>query len=380
MSFKHYNEYDAYIEKINYLKEFLDKYASLPKQGSIQWLANRTSTIGGSEMSILEGNNPYKDLRGLVMSKLGWDTFKGNIATNWGKIFEPITQRVLELLFKCQLYEASSLPGCIEGTSYSPDGFAVALTETIISLIFNDYIVDHELPTSDAISILFEIKSPYKRIPDNHIPLIYLSQPKSGLCHFPFLDIAYFVDVAYRKCKIDAVDDNYDFSFHNDKERLEGHIVEGFIGVYNVKDVYHTETSVVDFGMSHYYDMLQMSNNIDNHVWDCYNSEPIFVKDSICDENEIFVNEINVNEIIYNNKEQFLCFCEKNDYSPIGYLKYKGFNLKIIPVYREPDFVINLAPEVKKVLRVIDLIKKAPNQQETFDSIFKNWIKKAPTM
>ena len=355
--FKHYDEDRSFVDKSTALSDYLAPFMALPRQGSAQWLANRCKTIGGSEMSILEGTNPYKDLKGLVMVKLGWDKFEGNIATNWGKVFEPVTQRILELLFKCELFESGSLPGCIEGTSYSPDGFAVVLKDTITDLISKGWIEDHELPEESAVCILFEIKSPYKRIPNGIVPIMYMSQPKSGLCHFPFVDIAYFVDVAYRKCSCDAESDAYDNDFHKDKMILQNHFTYGFIGIYNKNASYDVTSVPLNYGNIRYYGMLEMTNNIDNRTWAIWMGEPHWDID-------------NQDEIIAIDSEWFAEFCEKNDYSAIGHMMYKGYLINILPVQRDPDFVQNLAPEVRKVLSVVDKVKKAANQQEEFDKIF----------
>lgn len=47
--------------KVKELKNFIEDNKHLPEQGSEQWLRNRKFTIGGSEMSTITGDNPYKN-------------------------------------------------------------------------------------------------------------------------------------------------------------------------------------------------------------------------------------------------------------------------------------------------------------------------------
>src|SRR3989338_4815923 len=116
-----FSECDNYLLKKQIIDQFINDNKYLPKQGSPEWLEERKYTIGGSEMSIIEGLNPYQSIKDLIKSKIGLTNFRGNTATNWGKLFEEVVKQFLELLFECPIYETGSVQGCIPRTSYSPD-------------------------------------------------------------------------------------------------------------------------------------------------------------------------------------------------------------------------------------------------------------------
>ena len=189
-----------FLEKLNELRIFCEMHSDKPKQGTKKWKEERNNTnkevtIGGSEMSTVLGENKYNNIDKLIQTKLGLITFSGNDATRWGNFFEPAGQLLIEKLFNCVLYETGSLPGSIPNTSYSPDGFTVAYTKQIKKLISERYITEHNIPFDNAGIILFEIKSPYSRIPTNYIPEEYKAQPQCGLAYFKFIDISYFINI-----------------------------------------------------------------------------------------------------------------------------------------------------------------------------------------
>lgn len=348
----------TYKSKFTQLKTFLALFGDEPEQGSDLWLKKREKTIGGSEMSIIEGTNPYQDVKSLIQTKLGYNLFRGNPATDWGKVFEPAVQRHLELRFQCPIYETGSLPGCVTGTSYSPDGFAVALKARLEYLQSTGEILPHTL-IDDAISILFEIKSPARRKPKWIVPKHYMSQPKSGLCHFPFLDIAYFVDAAFRTAAVLDLSCEYNYAYHKDKETYNTPpIALGIIGIYT-KTEYSQWTTSVNYsavGWATFNEMLKSTAS--NKGINCaYYFEPITA-------DQFTINKIDA------QKSQFDQFCEKNDYAQMGYISYKMFRCDIIPIYRDPLFVKNLIPEINQVMAIIDKVKKSDNHMDKINEIF----------
>ncbi len=44
------------------LSEFVMKHKDAKKQKSVEWLEERKTIIGGSEMSIITGENPYSNI------------------------------------------------------------------------------------------------------------------------------------------------------------------------------------------------------------------------------------------------------------------------------------------------------------------------------
>jgi hypothetical protein len=350
-----YSKNIIFKKKKKIVDDVIIRYQYVPAQGTDAWLKSREKTIGGSEMSIIVGTNPYQNIESLIKTKLNWNEFKGNLATSWGKLFEPIVQIYLEMLFRCPIYETGSLPGCIEGTSYSPDGFAVARSEDIKKLM-GEYIPHHTIP-SDATTILFEIKSPFSRIPNGKVPHHYISQPLSGLSHFDFLDIAYFVDVSFRICGIDELlTDGYNTQFHNrDSMKNTGfkHYASGLIGIYSTDDTI-TDTQI-DYG--------------------CANTkiiENIIINTSMMSTTHAFYYEPNIttyNDILQ-TKNQFEILCEKNNYTILGFLPYKICKFCILPVERVNGYVESLKPEIDQVLKIIKDIKQSPTPIEKFNEYF----------
>ena len=196
--------------KVNTLKEFILKNSDLAPQGSAQWLSDRQYIIGGSEMSIITGDNPYSAIDRLVTQKTGLSSFKGNVATSWGKIFEPITTKITEIIFniKSGIKETGSLPGVFDTQAYSPDGLAV------IKMLSDENIYNYYI-------VLFEFKSPLTTIPSGLIPKHYLPQVKTGLCSIPIADFSLFINNVFRKCRLDQLNDDasYDTNFHNKDEK-----------------------------------------------------------------------------------------------------------------------------------------------------------------
>ena len=93
------------LNKEKKLKDYIDSYKHLPEQRSKEWLNNRILTIGGSEMSTISGDNPYKNLRDLIESHLGLTEFRGNINTYWGTILENLVIKMMETKMNTKIYQ-----------------------------------------------------------------------------------------------------------------------------------------------------------------------------------------------------------------------------------------------------------------------------------
>ena len=345
------------------LLNFLYQHNNLPKQGSKEWLENRKFTIGGSEMAVITGDNPFGTIKDLIKTKLGWKQFIGSPATDWGKVFEPCAQLLLEKIFKCIIHETGSLPGCIEHTSYSPDGFATVRAETIHELYLKGLIKDHEIPgigkcseltnmQDEAINVVFEIKSPYKRIPKIDVPSYYIPQPLSALSHFDFLDIAYFADILFRTCKYEDFDNlNYNKfiasdSYHN----FDTVLYKGVIG-------FATENN--NFNWVKSLDLGQLSQ---------VNLESLFYS-AVIENTQVF--HFDIDEPPKKCEEKLLDICEKNDLNIIGILPYKIYKLQLTPIYRIPNYVQQFQQEINKFFSIINEINNSENAKKKFDEIFE---------
>lgn len=241
------------------LDEMIRYYEYLPKQGTEQWLKLRIHTIGGSEMATVLGENKYQKLKDFVGGKLGIDEYKfsGNLATRWGKMFEPAFRQYVEFLFNNSIYECGSIPGYQENgivlQSYSPDGIGVASIERISELIDinseqyfstkasheNQYIdLKSKFKKSKRMTILYEFKCPLRAGLDGRVPDHYISQPLTGLCTIPITHMAIFMQGVYRRCSVRDFlpNPNFDTDFHSSnygsQQIFTNPILLGFIGLF----------------------------------------------------------------------------------------------------------------------------------------------------
>jgi len=211
--------------KKNILEQLIYENKDLAPQGSPEWLAIREFSIGGSEMSIITGDNCYSKLDSLVSQKVGFTKFNGNIACRWGKMFEVVTQRLTEIILDVDgMCETGSLQGSVQYQRYSPDGLGV------VKMVCRHEHKDEIIESEDYCIILFEYKSPYSSIPMGIVPKHYLPQVKTGLCSIPITDFAIFINNMFRKCPLKALEDNnkYDKDFHSrDKVTVENPLAMG---------------------------------------------------------------------------------------------------------------------------------------------------------
>lgn len=261
--------------KAEQLKAFVGFYSFLPAQGSHMWLTKRQLGIGGSEMSVITGENPYKDMRNLIAgkTKLPEGKFEGNVATRWGNVFEPVLDMYISFMLNTVIHETGSIPGVIKRAdgqpiqNYSPDGLALVQKKDY------KYMIDQtsmkydginassnkkfkELP--DELILLFEFKNPFRRVPQGSVKQHYVAQPKAGMCTIPITDAALFVDGVFRKCSIRDFDLGraYDTKFHcihGKCRRLtyETAIACGFIGIIDTsKPFEHEDTNENDWNVS----------------------------------------------------------------------------------------------------------------------------------
>lgn len=221
------------IDEYDILNKFIEKLGYNPEQKTEDWYKIRKTTIGGSEIATLLGLNPYNNVKGMIAGKIGLSSFNGNLATRWGNLFEYMTQKWCEIIFKMKapIIETGSIDGKIEGQRYSPDGLGVV-----------EFLNEDDEKTNYI--ILFEFKAPFSSLPNKKIPKHYLPQVKTGLFTIPITEYGIFVNNCYRKCKIDDLNftSNYDRDFHyQDYKKLKNGLEKkttlacGVIYFYTIK-------------------------------------------------------------------------------------------------------------------------------------------------
>lgn len=412
------------------LKEFVKQNANLDKQGSQGWHEIRKDTIGGSEISVIDGKNKYNNVEKLIARKVGFTKFEGNIACRWGNLFEPITNRLTEMLLNTNISETGSLPGVIPQQRYSPDGLGVATLNC--SKIINNRLVE----TREHCIILFEYKAPFTTVPSGIIPTHYLPQVLAGLCSIPLASFALFVNNMYRKCSFaDLLTDNYDIDFHkNDaKKNIVGRpLAFGMIVFYQtaaqhaafckkyedclkqddymmydtdsdcevdmtqlyninnakiqsyenyelyqfINEVFISGTTPMDLGNAFYRNFNDILILLENNLITAHYCEPHIMKKY---DNNPFLAAQKIRKGSNPNKK----ICEYENIIDNGldgkkifsYLPWKLVKSDIVYQERQPNYVKNLEP---KIVDVVDKIKKiqscnsAREKEKEFKKIYPN--------
>lgn len=184
---EHSLDIDVKQTKENIVKEFIEKYKNEPKQQSEEWLAKRAKTVGGSELDTLINNKPE-----FVARKIGLRGNFSGMATIWGQVMEQVARRYFEMLYKCDIYEASSLPSAqVFGKSYSPDGIGVAMIDNLYKII------------------LFEIKCVFSRVlKKGVIYKPYIPQIMSGMCDIPIIEQGMYGEFVFKICSLNVLTTN----------------------------------------------------------------------------------------------------------------------------------------------------------------------------
>lgn len=354
------------------LEDYLASWAHLPKQGSQEWLDNKTInnenrdiTIGGSEIHMLMGG---RSIKGLIRNKLGLTTFKGNKYTGWGNICEDINKRFCEIKYNTTIYELGSIPGYTNEVvlqTYSPDGLAI---------------IDEDI-------VLFEFKCPFSRKINNIVPKKYISQIQLGLSTINICKYAIYSEMKAKICKLKdftLTNSNYYEPFHdkkdipnnepshlylicvytkdrqlydNDKSLIENLVElydnDGFIDsdilsdniskkVYQALLLYDGFVSLDGFGKSFVNASASILNLINEYIdLKKTNESNLFYPSIFCDKEKC------VNEYISEVLDEFNTFCQKENFSKIGVLPVKIFNIGFHKIEKDEGFLEKVIPLIE---------------------------------
>jgi hypothetical protein len=388
--------------KLEQVKKFIKENCYLAPQGSEEWLKTRQSIIGGSELSILSGDNPFSSISDLVATKCGLSKFTSNVATKWGNIFEELTRIIVQMIFlndiplseEC-IYETGSLEGVIPHHRFSPDGLTV--------IICKKY--DGSL---QPVIVLLEFKSPLSSIPTKIVPKYYLPQVKAGMCDIEMVELGLFVNNMFRKCKLEQFGNNpeYNKEFHMSDIKKKVNISEplaiGILGLYQTKeqrkkfielinknnqssdssddeDIYEPNietklisSSLIDIGKLNQDETLIIFQHICNKYFTIkYYSPNIYTTrlvPNLPQDILYYPQDIISFKMYETNPKKFINKFEKKYYDmglyPVGFLPWKLFMADFILVDKDPLYIYQFVPKIEEVINIITNICSTNNMEE----------------
>ena len=232
-------------ELVSRILAFVEKHSAI-RQNTPEWYNLFSTTVGGSEISVLYDMNKYMKRNELLEKKRNpSNLFVQPVACLWGKLFESIIRLYIKVIFDTQIYGHDIC--IIDGQfRYSPDGLGV----------YKDRIV------------LFEFKCPYIRRPNGDVPKQYIPQLWAGLVATgEIASYGIYVDAVFRKCSSNQLGNKpgYDKRYHSrDFSKYKDPVAWGLMNVY-AKDG-HDGEKCIDFGNADDIVFDKMLKDVDDGV------------------------------------------------------------------------------------------------------------------
>lgn len=300
-------------QKLQIIKNYLARWAHLPKQGTKEWILGRVK-VGGSELydAIY---SPDKLIKTKLQLKQIPEIAPYNLI--FGHIFEDVTIALLQILYKCKIFEG---PGSIpshelpEDKTYSMDGIAV---------------VDF----SDGPKItMFEIKNTVSRaIVHGEIFKKYVPQVKGGLCDIEIAERALYVETATKICTRE-----FEIAKFQQIPAEYKTLARGFIAIWS--DV-ETDYSNIDFGEMDKTTISIIMNRIHTGQYTSWLS-PM----------EIFgINGCNIECDLEKSHKQIEEYCEQAKKYYVGTISYVIIDINIVQVEPEPGYTKQYYEQIKEI-------------------------------
>ncbi len=373
--------------KYRLLNEFIEKYSHLPKQGSDEWKKLRLNFIGGSEIASVIKKNKHKTPNKLVLEKLGFDKFTGNVITHWGNVFEEIIRQHCEQVFNCTIMETGSIPYKHGNLSYSPDGLSVVPTLSLLNRLENVDGIDKKCP---AQLVLFEFKCPHTRVPTSEVPEYYLPQVSIGMNIIDIMETAIFVQATFRRCAFDdlAYNAKYNGYGHFKKADVSKPPIEcGFMVIYvdehsdytnslieciNNTQQNKSEDDMIDIGRLYDPELFEeiLGNcvshdfKIDYAIRETY-IQSVFEKDDYYKDLYDKSMQFRMHTMLKKKEHEHKCI--------IGILPFKLLNVHMTSITKNANYIeeTDAFNKASKVLQCIDDHKNIDNKADALKSIRK---------
>lgn len=400
------------MDKSQILADFVKTVQTAPQQRTAEWYQIRQTTIGGSEIATLLGCCYGKTIKDLIKSKIGLDDFRGNTATRWGTMFEPMTKKYCEKLLSCEILEIGGVDGVIHRQRYSPDGIGIVQ-------------LNNSLNEKKYYIILFEFKAPISSLPNDSIPKHYIPQVQTGLLSLPICDASLFVNNSYRRCSLKDFDftSKYNNLAHKSdfKKRKKGlkdclPYAAGMIFFYQGMEEYSYIKSIADgqmdvnqesidckstitlersFDVRDYdiqyntidelLDIGEVDDQLFERIMELYDEKRLNVIYSDIIMNAEVINndnfslthgihiENNINDLsLQANKwiTKFKKSCHSSGLLPVGYLPWKLLVSKVIPETRDAGWKEKIEPRVNEFIKIIDDVLSSDSRERRFNELF----------
>jgi len=399
------------------IRKYIKQFGGGPKQGSEEWHKIKKITIGGSEVAVVIGSNPFKNVKSLIGEKIGLAQFKfcGNTATKWGNLFESVTEKFTKKVLAMEESihtDIGSIEGPIERQRYSPDGIGC------VKLLNSDDNYEYFI-------ILFEFKSPYSSIPDGNIPKYYVPQLQTGMMTINIVESSIFVNNCYRKCSFEDLNFKpvYDNIYHDKdlnktkkSQKLDTVYACGIIYFYQTEDQYienmevykninqidennidacfeindcedisadareilmqEEDSQPIDFGKSDKSQTDQMLELFDTKKIHAFYGDVLMSGDV---NNLPFLNahkiHHDIDKIKFKKKftkeyNTFIEYCEDSSLIPVGYLPWKLMKSDIISEEYNENWLDDIKPCVTDTIAKIDHILESDNVTDSFNEMF----------
>ena len=412
--------------KIDKLNKFVNRHSGLAPQGSKQWLQERRSTFGGSELCNIIGSG----CRSVIAEKIGLKSgFSGNLYTDFGSLYETLAQVYIEKLLRCEVKEMGSCPTIIKGLKISPDGLLVTKHRRVMRIINNDTSdIEWGFDDDDDVIILIEIKNPYNRHPDGKVPRSYQYQIQGGVHGFEIVDYAIYLDCVTRRCALNQLHMNplpgsLQFVTHkeDDNDFLDIPPARGIIGIYDTfhnydygQIIYVLKTPLghirfciddeVDVGALNDNDVKKFYRIVNKMTVGSYIEDNIFgrsrrlgrftTKDKINEMNAIsrygedcVLSDKKLFKLVYdqcfygldpspqriqNGVKKLRNYAREQDYKFIGYIPWKYCKVDIVGVPPDAEFVEKSIPIIESKAERLQKINESSSPFKEYHDLYGN--------
>ncbi len=361
------------------LNNFIDQYRHLPIQGSDEWKELRKNFIGGSELSSILKQNKNKSVNKLVLEKLGFDRFTGNVITHWGNVFEELIRLHCEDTFACSILETGSIPYEEGYLSYSPDGLSNVPTNKLIQQFGS--LPDGLDKTASTQLVLFEFKCPHSRVPTHTIPDHYWPQVNVGMNIIDIMETAIFVQAVYRRCAFTELKYNNAHNPYGHFKRADtsGNPVEcGFMTIYaespdddqmnylndledallnadGTEEIHAGTSMIIDIGSLRDVSLLEeiLGNCVNKTFKIDYCFRQQYEQSSF--DRDSYVQSMYDESLQHRAKQSLMRQMDKHHYI-IGVMPFKLLATFMTPVQKNPNYIAetNAHKQAQKVLECIE--------------------------